>query len=413
MINKFKALGGYLRALKVLNDCRHIQQIYEKVRVVFVMQYLPSWEKVKILYDKMLLDDKIEPFILAIPMEQKHEDIRYSKFERNETYDFLIEQGYQVINGLGDDGNWLDLRSLKPDYVFYTRPYNSFLPDEYKSSSVAKYARICVVMYGMPISSIGQCGINRDFFSYVSCYFAEDEEIKQIFMSKFYLGIMSHLQKVVVVGSPVLETVYEQKKEQTDIWNFGKDEHGLKVLWLPRWSTDKKEGGSNFFKYKDALLEHFTKSHNKLLIRPHPLMFQNFINTGEWSEEEKNKFIKICYREENIELDLSEIYTTTMWSSDILIADITSIIPEYFLTGKPIIYCYPEAEIIHTELMKKMLQSCYVVHNKKELFQILDNLENNIDPLKIEREKQAKSMVQKYALGCSKKIISLVAFRKV
>jgi len=171
MINKIKAIREYIKALKVLNNCRNFRHIHKKVRVVFILQYLPAWEKIKILYDKMLLEDKIDPFIVCVPMEEKHKDIYYSKFEGNETYDFFISQGYQAINAM-EEGCWFDLRSLQPDYIFYTRPYNIFLPKEYKSSYTAVFAKICVVMYGVTLSSIGYSVINRDFFDYVSCYFA-------------------------------------------------------------------------------------------------------------------------------------------------------------------------------------------------------------------------------------------------
>ena len=90
MINKIKAIREYIKALKVLNNCRNFRHIHKKVRVVFILQYLPAWEKIKILYDKMLLEDKIDPFIVCVPMEEKHKDIYYSKFEGNETYDFFI-----------------------------------------------------------------------------------------------------------------------------------------------------------------------------------------------------------------------------------------------------------------------------------------------------------------------------------
>ena len=68
-----------------------------------------------------------------------------------------------------------------------------------------------------------------------------------------------------------------------------------KVLWTPRWSTDPYIGGSNFFKYKDVILGLARKKKDILFIlRPHPLMFDNFVKTSEMTETEVIEFKKYC-----------------------------------------------------------------------------------------------------------------------
>ncbi len=406
LINSVKVPFQYYAALKTLHKCKLEKKERSCIRVVFVMQYVPSWDKVKLLYEAMLADPEMEPYLVCVPMEQNHEDISLSKFERNDTYEYFASRGYQCVNALKEGGKWLDLRELAPDYVIYTRPYNILLPKEYKSSTVAKFSHICVVLYGMSLSSIGYDVINRDFFNYVSCYFAEDQEIKGIFDCKFFIGVKYGLQKAVVKGVPSLEFMLRERHEKADTWNFGKK--GLHVLWLPRWSTDKRIGGSNFFQYKDVLLTYYKENQNKLLIRPHPLMLNNFIKTGEWSKEQHDEFVDSCRQSENIMLDTTKSYMATLWGTDILIADITSMIAEFFLTGKPIIYCYPNAEITYTKLMQKILSCSYIVHDKKELLEILHQLEEGIDPLRKQRETLAEEMILDYAEGCTERIVGAI-----
>ena len=36
-------------------------------------------------------------------------------------------------------------------------------------------------------------------------------------------------------------------------WEKEEDAGIFKMLWCPRWTTDKNLGSSNFFEYKDAL----------------------------------------------------------------------------------------------------------------------------------------------------------------
>lgn len=95
----------------------------------------------------------------------------------------------------------------------------------------------------------------------------------------------------------------------------------------------------------------------------------NFINTGEMSEEDVNGFIEYCNRENNIIIDVSEEYAETFWKSDLLIADISSIIPEYFVMRKPIIYCHSNINFNYVDYACDMIKSCYEVYNSEELKQ--------------------------------------------
>lgn len=64
-------------------------------------------------------------------------------------------------------------------------------------------------------------------------------------------------------------------------------------MWTPRWTTNKKLGGSNFFVYYKLLLEYAEKNDDvDLLCRPHPLMFDNFLKTGEMKIEEIDDYKK-------------------------------------------------------------------------------------------------------------------------
>ena len=159
-----------------------------------------------------------------------------------------------------------------------------------------------------------------------------------------------------------------------------------KLLWTPRWSTDKSIGGSHFFDYKDDLIEVAEKGYCNLIIRPHPLMFSNFVKTGEMTKEEYITFCKMC-KEKNVLIDLSEVYLRTFIDTDILITDLSSIVQEFFVLGKPIVYCPPSADVHQTKTMKKIVSACYIVNDSIELNTVLMNLLRGDDILFDKRKK--------------------------
>ena len=68
------------------------------------------------------------------------------------------------------------------------------------------------------------------------------------------------------------------------------------------------------------------------IFRPHPLMFENFIKTKEMTSEELSEFKQYCEETENLILDEEKEYTSEFWQSDMLITDLSGMIPEYFIT---------------------------------------------------------------------------------
>lgn len=340
----------------------------EVLNVVFVVQYIPGWNKLELIYSKMLKDNRFNPIILCIPLNVQNNKLLNDN--GNDTYQYFVENGYKSINSLNEDGSWFDLTKLAPDYVFHSRPYNSFMPTVYTSDNIVKHALICNVLYGMSVTKdIRSITINKDYFKDVFCYFASDFKEKEYYKQRFRLGFLFNIQKCNVAGAVALEHIL-QFKTYTTHKRFSKS-----IIWTPRWSTDLNIGGSNFFNYKSTIFE-LAKEHPEVLfiIRPHPLMFSNFINTGEMKLSDVIQFKNYCHKENNIILDETKEYTKTFWNSDLLITDVSSIIPEYFVTKKPIIYCHSNISYHFTETSQKIINTCYQVKTSNELKTIAKQL---------------------------------------
>lgn len=328
----------------------------------------------------MLKDQRFNPIIVCVPLNiQNHVLIDENG---NDTYQYFVDHGYKAINALLDDGSWFDLKKLEPDYLFHSRPYNYCMPKDYTSSKIVKYALICNVIYGTCLSENGlDVTLNCDYFMDVYTYYSFDVSEEKFYETRFSFGIRNHVQRCFPYGATDLEQMIIQREDK-HISNYKKT-----VLWTPRWTTDQYVGGSNFFNYKELIFE-FANLYQDVLfiIRPHPLMFSNFLKTGEMTEEEEKAFRFYCKEKPNIILDESKEYMSIFWTSDILITDASGIVPQYFITGKPILYCNTSINTLYTSWADKMIKCCYVIDNKIELTEIFKAILNGDDSKNENRE---------------------------
>ena len=348
----------------------------EVLNVIFVVQYIPGWNKLEPIYSKMLKDQRFNPIIVCVPLNIQNHILMDDN--GNDTYQYFIEHGYKAIDALLDDGSWFDLKKLEPDYVFHSRPYNAFMPKCYTSYRIVRYALICNVMYGACLANNDRkvC-INKAYFKNVYSYYAFDESEKEYYESLYRKGIKYGIQRCFPFGATGLEQLLGAKNNISRNTRFKKT-----VLWTPRWSTDSHVGGSNFFNYKDTILQLATNNLDILfIIRPHPLMFSNFLKTGEMTEEEVTEFKLYCHNSDNVVLDESKSYSETFRNSDLLISDLSGIVPEYFITGKPIIYCHSNVDFEYTETINHLIHCCYEAFDSKDIERYVQELINQEDTM--------------------------------
>lgn len=375
----------------------------DEISVVFIIQCAYMIDKVNSVYEAMNLDKRFRINLLCVPEEKNHEAFDISLITENKTYMYFSEKGYSCINAVNADKSFFDLRKLQPDYCIYVRPYNSLLPECYRSDVVASFSKIVLITYGALMwTEPYKLLWNYDFESLMYCNYVQDRE-GQLRCKRKYSLLGREKPRCIVAGLPVLENFLKRREEIKFETNIGEQ---VKVVWTPRWSTDKKIGGSNFCSYKDTILQ-YCENHGKLhlVIRPHPLMFINFAKTRELPENEADKFKQYCADHPRIRLDMSNDYVPTFWDSDILVTDFSSIIIEYFITGKPIIYCIPPISIKYTVIMKEILQHCYCVKNEQELITILDNLLKGHDSKAMARKAFADKIIKQYAEGAAERVI--------
>ena len=145
-----------------------------------------------------------------------------------------------------------------------------------------------------------------------------------------------------------------------------------------------------------------------LVFRPHPLTFKNFISLGLITSDEVDEYLRKFQNNEQLYYDQTSEYFTTFWHSDVFVGDISSIIPCYFLTGKPIIYCHTDA-VDDNDIMKKIFSVSYNAYSFEDVEKILLDLQNGIDPLKEKRLKLKDELFEdKYVKYVTQNIIRVL-----
>ena len=340
----FKSYKKYKRKKIMLHDSKETHQYAEivrtkrtgKIKIAFIV-YMPEvWNSLKSVHDAAYKDDKIETIIVAQPWISKLGES--NQIFKNEAFEFLKESYEDVVNAYDVKQNsWFDLEAFQPDFVFYTRPYNVEYYQKYKPENVRKYAELCWVPYGYDVARnhLTESSYNVDFLRYITYLFAPSKSIEIWAKKKYAIEVKKGYLQIEYIGFPRFDLYAEikaQKKQTSD---------KTTVLWTPRWTSENKGiMKSNFLNYYKNFFE-FAKNHPEfsVVIRPHPLMFENYIRNEIMTKAEVENMRKICKKIGNIEFDEKKDYFLSIQNADIFVTDFSSLMAEFFATERPIIYC--------------------------------------------------------------------------
>ncbi len=375
-----------------------------KIKVVFLCQLSQVWGCFESIYEAALKDPVIIPVIVALP---EHWD--NSTADTN-AYDFLTSRGYKVINGYNSSTHkFIDLKALNADYIFYPRPYDNYLPKELQSREVSKFAKICYICYGY--TSEGNYILKTCFSKYFisNCYmvFAENKSVADYCHYQLPISSRIGLHKICQTPFPRFDLLNKFKDAHGSGWTRPKEEINKRIIWTPRWTLEEKLGGTNFFNYKDFFFD-FAGQHpeNEFLFRPHPLAFDNFVKAGAMTEDDVIEYKNRCAASPNIKLDDEKEYLDNFASADILVSDMSGVVVDFAVTGKPVIFCsYDE---VFNKSSSRLLDAYYLVHNATELKDTLTMLCNGEDPKKEIRRQIVKEVLGTCDGNNGKRIIGLL-----
>ncbi|MBR3352178.1 MAG: CDP-glycerol glycerophosphotransferase family protein [Lachnospiraceae bacterium] len=338
------------------------------IKVGFLVQMPELWDKQNRIYEEMLKRPDFKPVLIVIPgFDLEKNQLRQYGVE----YEFFRKKYPESLLYKYDDPK-LNIQEM--DYLFMQRPYDMYMPNGLKSYDIVKFAKLCYLPYGMICSDVFVgLNSNREFFRNVYAYFADSEDMLNAVKNKYKNSVKAGIRHHVFLGYPELENYF----------NLPHTSKAITVTWTPRWTTDKTYGGSNFLKYKDKMLTIPEKYDVKMIFRPHPLMFENFIKTGIFSAEQVDEYKKEL-KDKGIILDIGTDIYDTFCQTDILITDISTIIGPFFVSGRPIIYCNGNIEL--NRLYSKMIDNSYRTDTFEDIEKALFSILNNQDIKKENRQ---------------------------
>ena len=365
-----------------LNKQKHIQKFKDgkKINIVFVCHRPQVWNTLNSLFESCINDEDFNVTIVAIPIKKQilKIDFNHEIYETEGAEEYWKDFPCKVINGYDYQSHeWFDLRGLDPDYVFFQQPYNIAKCDLYKSWNVSRYATICYTSYYYTISSsdIKEC-MPEDFIRNVSLCFLQNNLEYTCFNNKFDVNIYPATKRFLV-GCPRFDELSLYKNMKSNLWKLSK-EKSFRVVWTPRWTTN--ENTCHFFDYKDKFVS-YCNEHNDIdfVFRPHPQAKLNYAAENNFSIKDFENYVNIYKSSKNMNIDNSVDFIPLFYSADVLISDYSSVIPEFFLTGKPVIYCRKKNATCMIE--GNWTSGLYFANNWNELESILENLRKGCDPL--------------------------------
>ena len=370
---------------KQLRQCK--QKTHNKViNIGFVAQMPEVWDKQMDLFEYMMHDDRFNPSIIYV----KHYDFINKKISDTENTD---KQYYIELYGkkyVTDIDEMPEQMISKFDYIFYDRPYNQYLPDVLKSYNVMRKTKICLINYctcdwDEPLGY-------RHFARSVYIWFATSAIEKKLHNKEYR---RKPYNRVYYVGYPILD-------RYTKIKNTGRTD---RILWTPRWSYDKRIGGSHFLEYIHQFIRFKAENPDiSLTIRPHPLMFDNLIAEKLLSCEEVLNIKSEC-KKYGITFDVNRNVEVTLQETDILISDYSSILRLFLATGRPIIYCPCKNPI--NEEFSQLVKAMYIADRWDDIQIVLSGLFMGEDCL-LERRAECAKKIARENNDSTKRISSVV-----
>lgn len=361
----------------------------KKINIIWLVNdfYINTFEYV---YSECKKSEIFNITIVACP-HVGHEDLK--TISSTEISKFLTENDIENIDCYNNKtGKILDLKTLNPDYVFYLKPYNYYLPDEYNSKYIKTYSKICSIPYGSIM-------INYDKNYEIMCKNEFYDDVYKVFNESNLIDGLNYQNKIKTIGYLKLDKYFYYNKKSIDL-RIKND--NFTVIWKPRWTLESYE--SHFFEYIEEFIK-IVKEYPDIIFKIyfHPL-FEYKIDNKNLRENFNNYISKLSFYPNFKRLE-GQNFLDEVLNADIFISDHSSTLVEFALTGKPYIFC--KSDITPNKLGKIIIDNSYIADNRVSFRKNIINLINGKDYKENKRKKNLSDIVYfpKNGISCSQYLL--------
>jgi len=347
------------------------------IKVVFLVHLPSSWDVFDSIYRECLADELFDAYIVTVPRRQLSQ---YSDFRHNdENYNFFHQKGISVIKGYDKEKDvYFDLKSFKPDIVFVQTPYDCQRPEIYAIDNLNKFTRVCYLQYAFIITSgsFEPSFYNTKFHKNCWRLFAETYYHKDLYIKYNGADISS---KVIVSGYPKFDAYRKGLGDKDLLWNISKSVNPKikRLIWCPHWTMSRLFDSSNFLQYYKYFLNLAKNNENiDLVIRPHPLLFDELLTKNYLSQSELGGYLRKVDELPNAKIDDNMDYFDLFRTSDMLISDNSSFLAEYLPVNNPIIYTnhYENNSVNLNDYGVILTKYHYIAKNEDELDKLINKV---------------------------------------
>ena len=359
----------YLKRIQKRTNCKDI------ITVGFIVQVPSIWYKQVGIYEEMLQRENIKPLLFAVP------DMNWESSEILPDYtdNYFLKHYPCAVKAMNPDGSLINFAQYDLDYLFYPRPYDTYLPADLRSSNMVKYVKCCHVPYSFSGSdNFIDTSASKECYRNMYFAFMDSKHSQEVVQGRFQNILQRNVRHIENLGYPSLDNIIEIRT------NSDRRDEIKNVMWTPRWSDAEIIGGSNFLKYKNLAMDFFENNDKlRLIFRPHPLLFPELKKKMLMSDAEKDIFLARISKVGGY-YDYDSDISDSIRNTDVFITDFSGIVIELFLSGKPLIYC--EGGIKLNKTFQDIIDCSYVAHNWGDVEKYMHELISGNDYLAKKRE---------------------------
>lgn len=345
---------------------------------VFYVVHHQVW-KYDYLYKMMCDSPRFTPVVLICPIMNC--DDKFKRKHMSEAYRYFQALGYNVMLAYNvQERSYIDVnKDLNPDIVFYTNPYEGLIDDRFYIKNFMDKLTI-YVPYAFVNNKDHHLSEDLLLRNLVWRCYVETKENEQY--SKQFSRNKG--RNVVVTGYPGVDKMIGDGKS-IDLTKLWKKDNCKKIIWAPH-HTIKAVGHvhySCFLKYADFMLQMAAKYSNEIcfVFKPHPMLREKLYKI--WGEDKTDLYYKKWQNMPNTSIH-DDDYVDLFLTSDAMIHDCGSFIAEYLYARKPVMRMMndiPEKNVFN-DFTIKCLNVHYKAYNEDDIEHFLQNVINEVDPLK-------------------------------
>ena len=258
----------------------------EQINIVFFVLYEGMWKN-DILVRLLLEDKRFNPYIVSCPYPSH--PYEFSKNNQEQIERSFREKGFPFVKGYDyENKNWLDIKSIHPDIVFYQQPYGAEY-EGFQIKALWKSCLFCYIPYCYDLEE-GDTFLNH-FLQNVAWKFFLPSEFEKNRAQKYQVN---KGENVCVVGHPLADYLIWPKQPLNDaVWKI-QDDSLKRVIWAPHHSILKSDAldYSNFLLIAEDMLKLAKEYSDKIqfAFKPHPVLKRKLYVLNEWGQEKTDAY---------------------------------------------------------------------------------------------------------------------------